>query len=396
MFYFVIFLVTVAVLAILLAPLWRGAETAGGGEDIAVYKAQLKEVEKDLAKGTLSADEAEVARIEVSRRLLAADKRAQAQSVKTSGPKRGLAGVLFVGLAAAVLFGYSQLGRPDLPDQPLLARLEAAKEARASRPAQAEVEAQIERPPLEIDPQYQELLEQLRRALEDRPDDVQGLRLLAYHEANTGHMIAAHTAQKKLISVLGEDAVGRDFEVLAEYLVLSTNGYVSPEAETALTAALSRDPNLPRARYFSGLLMAQTGRPDVAIRMWQALLREGPEDAPWIGAIRQVYNDAARAAGVPPLDDLRGPSASDIEAAEEMSVEDRMEMIQGMVASLSDRLATDGGSPEEWARLIRALGVLGRTGEASAIWNEAQDVFAGNAAALELLRGAAQDAEVAQ
>jgi len=70
-------------------------------------------------------------------------------------------------------------------------------------------------------------------------------------------------------------------------------------------------------------------------------------------------------------------------------------MIRGMVNGLSERLATEGGTPQEWARLIRALGVLGETARASAIWNESKEAFASDPAALSVLREAAQAAEVA-
>ena len=81
----------------------------------------------------------------------------------------------------------------------------------------------------------------------------------------------------------------------------------------------------------------------------------------------------------------RGPTAEQMEAAAEMTPEARMEMIRGMVDGLSDRLATEGGPPEDWARLIGALGVLGNTEQAAAIAAEAEDVFAGNDAALSLI-----------
>ena len=395
MFYVVITLVSVAVLCTLLAPLWTAVAPQKGGEDIAVYKAQLREVEKDLARGVLTDEEAEAARLEVSRRLLAADKQTQGQVGQAGAPMRGLAVGLLVIALAATLLGYQQLGRPDLPDQPLAARLEAMQEARLDRQSQAEVEALVDLPKPEIDAQYTKLLAQLRAALEERPEDIEGLRLLVQHEANTGHFKRAHIVQAQLIDVLGEEAGASDFETLAEFRVIAANGYVSPEAEAALTAALSRDPSLAKARYYSGLLLAQTGRPDMALGLWQGLLREGPEDAPWIAAIRTIYNDVALQAGQAPLD-VPGPSAADVEAAEHLSDSERMEMIEGMVAGLSERLATEGGSAAEWARLIRALGVLGRTGEASAIWNEAREVFAEDRAALDLLRSAAQSAEIAQ
>jgi cytochrome c-type biogenesis protein CcmH len=89
---------------------------------------------------------------------------------------------------------------------------------------------------------------------------------------------------------------------------------------------------------------------------------------------------------------MPGPSAGDVEAAGEMSAEDRQEMIRGMVARLSDRLATEGGTPEEWARLISSLAVLGDEAQAIAVWNNAQEVFADNPDALEVVREGARAA----
>jgi cytochrome c-type biogenesis protein CcmH len=88
------------------------------------------------------------------------------------------------------------------------------------------------------------------------------------------------------------------------------------------------------------------------------------------------------------MPERRGPSAADIAAASEMSAEDRAEMIRGMVNGLSDRLATDGGPPPDWARLITALGVLGETDRARAIAAEAREVFADDAGALAVIADA--------
>jgi cytochrome c-type biogenesis protein CcmH len=89
---------------------------------------------------------------------------------------------------------------------------------------------------------------------------------------------------------------------------------------------------------------------------------------------------------------LSGPTAEDMQAAAEMTAEDRAAMIRNMVAQLSDRLATEGGTPEEWGRLIAAYGVLGDTDQARTIWAEAQQVFAGNDAALAAVDAGARRA----
>jgi cytochrome c-type biogenesis protein CcmH len=91
-----------------------------------------------------------------------------------------------------------------------------------------------------------------------------------------------------------------------------------------------------------------------------------------------------------------GPTASDIEAASDMTGGERLEMIEGMVAGLSDRLATDGGPPEDWAQLIGALGVLGRKDQAFSIFKNAETVFVNNASAMDMITRAAQRAGVAE
>ncbi|MGB0440935.1 MAG: c-type cytochrome biogenesis protein CcmI, partial [Paracoccaceae bacterium] len=103
----------------------------------------------------------------------------------------------------------------------------------------------------------------------------------------------------------------------------------------------------------------------------------------------------ARAAGIPlTASTAPGPTAEQVEGAQDMSPEDRQAMIKSMVSGLADRLATDGGTPVEWARLIRAYGVLGETGNANAIWLEAKETFASNEDAMSILREAARAAEI--
>ena len=169
------------------------------------------------------------------------------------------------------------------------------------------------------------------------------------------------------------------------------------QAKAGAGVALTRDPENGVSLYYMGLMMAQTGRPDVAFRLWDRLLRQSPADAAWLPPILSQIEEMAFRAGVsdyqvPTIVDMPGPSTDDVEAAGEMSTEDRQEMIRGMVARLSDRLATEGGTPEEWARLISSLGVLGDEAQAIAIWNNAQEVFANNPEALDVVREGARAA----
>jgi cytochrome c-type biogenesis protein CcmH len=207
---------------------------------------------------------------------------------------------------------------------------------------------------------------------------------------------AAVRAQERILSILGGQAEAEDFFEYGQLLIFASGMYVSPEAENALRAALARDPSHEGARYYMGLMMLQNDRADVAFNAWRRLLTQGDPEAPWQQFIRQDIEEVAAMAGAvnfelpPPR--LKGPSAADIEAASEMSAADRQEFIRSMVAQLSDRLATEGGSAAEWARLISSYGILGEVENAKVIWTEAQSVFGTDPSAMEQLRAAAQNA----
>ena len=114
--------------------------------------------------------------------------------------------------------------------------------------------------------------------------------------------------------------------------------------------------------------------------------------SPWVTSIRERIEQVAELAGIRyalPSASGDGPSAEDMAAAGEMSPEDRQQMIEGMVAQLSDRLAVDGGAVEDWNKLIRSLAVLERKDEAQEIYDEARAKFEGRPAELSFLKQAA-------
>jgi cytochrome c-type biogenesis protein CcmH len=297
---------------------------------------------------------------------------------------------------------YWQLGNPDYPDQALSDRIALAGEFLENRPSQAAAEESLSRSDLprveNPSPDYVALVAQLRNVVANRPNDIEGLRLLAISERKLGNFSAAHTAFGRHIELRGGDVSSGEWSDLADMMILAANGYVSPEAQVALQSALALDPANPPARYYWGQMMSQTGRPDIAFRTWDALLREGPADAPWIPPIMAQIDEMAMRAGemgyTPPQIGVAGPSAADIEAAEDMSASERMEMIEGMVSGLSDTLASEGGPPEKWAQLITALGVLGRTNQAAAVFANATEVFGADPLAMDLINRAGERAGV--
>lgn len=410
-----LFWIISAALALLIAALFALALLTRRAEaehpaayDLRIYRDQLKEVERDLARGVINEADAERIRTEVGRRVLAADAQLAIADVSSQQP-RALTIVIAATIALILTGGgvaiYTQLGTPGLGDLPHKARLQASQELYSSRSSH---EAFLARLPVRNAPQqeagYLELVERLREAVASRPDELQGQQFLAQSEARLGNYAAARAAQSAVIRLKGEAAGASDFVTMAQMYITEADGYVSPEAEAALRRALRADRTDPVARYFLGQMWLQNDRPDRAFGLWSQLLNEGPEEAPWIAPIRQSIDDIAWLAGVDytqpaPSEmatDMPGPTVQDIENAGEMTPEERQEMVQSMVQRLNDRLATEGGTPEEWARLISAYGSLGDESRARAIWLEAQQRFADTPDALETVRRGAARAGVDQ
>lgn len=391
-FWIVSGLLALSIVGILLLGLIRGSREGltGAESDISVYKDQLVEVERDLARGVLTETEAEAVRIEVSRRLLDADKRLAA----AGGAREGGRGLAMVLIPLALLLGggalYIWIGAPGYRDLPMDQRLAAIAEANANRPSQAEAEenaAALLPKPEDVDPEFLDLMEQLRDAVKARPEDVPGLMLLARNEARLGNYTAARAAQEQLVAAKGDLATPNDLSGLIEIMTYATGGYISPEAEVYLHRLLTKEPGHGEARYFLGLFHIQSGRPDLAFPVWRDLLANSRDDAPWVPVLLEELPALAQAAGArytpPPT---FGPSQDDIAAAEDMSPEDRQAMIQGMVDGLAARLADEGGPPEDWAQLIRALMVLGDEDRARAVYAEAKDIWGESEDAMVILR----------
>ena len=370
-------------------PLARGGSRARGRDtaDAALYRDQLQELERDIARGTITQDEAEGARAEIARRLIAANRRVEAGDTLTPAPagKSRMAAVLALVVTpalAAVL--YWHVGNPGAEDQPLAERRAAE---RASLPSQAEAERLFEpnRPaPPALDPKYAELLERLEQVVASRPMDIEGHRLLSRNLARAGRWVKAREAYGKLVAIMGENASADDLAGHAEAMIGAVGGgYVSPEAIAALEAALRLDPRHISARYYAGFAMRQGGRLTDAVQLWQSLLNEDraaaqPRGREWQASLQQLIAETTA-----PRE--RGPSADDVRAAENMTPEERQAMIEGMVGQLEERLTESGGEPEEWVRLINAYMQLGRPVEARRIFDLSQEKI-GEASARSFVR----------
>ncbi|MDP5358569.1 MAG: c-type cytochrome biogenesis protein CcmI, partial [Paracoccaceae bacterium] len=240
---------------------------------------------------------------------------------------------------------------------------------------------------------YRAAIAQLRTIAPTRPDDLEAWTRLAFHEVELRNYAGAARAQEQVIAIKGDPTPLIELQRLLDLKVVAAGGFISPEAEVLIRDMLDRDAGNVAARYYLGALYNQTDRPDLALRFWRDIIEAGDPNNFHVASARAQVSDAAFRAGVEyAVPEQRGPTFEQMDAASEMSAEDQQAMIGGMVAGLAERLATEGGPAQDWARLIRAYGVLGETESARAVWTEAQQVFVSSMRGMEILTNAARDA----
>ena len=307
--------------------------------EAAFHRAQLQEIARDVERGVLPADEAAGARAEAGRRLLAASEPdAVVPTPGALGRRRaaGVAALVFVpALALAVYF---RVGQPDLPDAPLAQRMN------------------------DRTPTIEEAVARVEAHLMKTPDDRRGWELLAPIYMRLGRFADAAGAYRTLIR-LGEDTPVNHAE-LGEALVVMSNGVVTADAR----AEFDKAPDLPMSKFYAALGLEQDGKKDEALAAYKALEPQATGRAPWMAGLRRRLAELT-GAGPPLASNANPPPAEAAAPSQEAAAPqgetaapafsaDQRQMIEGMVRGLADRLATKGGSPEEWSRLIRAYSVL--------------------------------------
>jgi cytochrome c-type biogenesis protein CcmH len=343
--------VLAALWPLLRPPLPMKADPAAN--EAAFYKAQLEEIRRDVERGLLPQGEAESARAEAARRLIAS----ASEPVEAPPPARrtrlAAAVLIAVGLPAVAFSLYARLGQPTLPDEPLASRKVAPQTDGGIEAAVAAVEAR----------------------LIAKPDDGKGWAVIAPVYMRLGRYAEAAHAYAEALRILGEDPLRR--AAYGEALVAAAGGVVTDEARQAFDRALTDKPGQPQARYYLALAAEQDGKKVDAIKAYQALLADSPPDAPW----RSMVNAHLAA--------LNGEAAPTTDAA--AIPEAQRPMIEGMVSKLATRLASNGGSIDEWSRLIRAYTVLHEADKAKAALVDAHKALATNANAVASLDALAHD-----
>ena len=338
--------------------------------DVTVYKDQLLELDRDMQRGILNADEATAARTEIERRILTLADDAEATTKQAEELKPGALSPTTIGLAlitpSAALVAYIVIGTPELPNLPYAERDIAAETRQVAERRRAQE--------LEV------LAQRLAKRLQTEPDDLQGWILLSNYHATSGRTTEALTAIKKAHDLSPDNPY-----VLLQYaeaLIPTQNNIVSAQASDLFNKALAADPRNPRARYYLALAKAQANNVRGAIQDWVDLISISPPDAPWLTTVRSQIIAASKELGVDPRSfepsaaalamgpsrsepTAPGPSRQDVEAASQMTAEERQAMIRDMVQRLADRLEEKPDDPEGWRRLANAYRVLGEDAKAA-------------------------------
>jgi cytochrome c-type biogenesis protein CcmH len=344
---------TMLALAVLLVPLLLRRQRAESREayNLAVYRDQLAEIDRDRARGLLNAEQAEAARAEIGRRILALPPAPAAPSAAGTAPFAVATIAVLLPFAAWML--YAWLGSPALPDQPFAERAAATTPVAEAAPH----------------PDIGEALAKLSAHLQEHPDDLTGWLLLARAELRLGHYPESVKAYRHAADLSGHRA-----EIVGDWgeaQVLAADGTVTPAAREAFEAGLGDTETAPRARYYLALGQLQHGDTKGALQAWVDLAADAPADAEWLPLVRQRVAEAAASLGVDPasLKTSSGmPSqaavAATAQASANSSPEERRAMILAMVGNLAARLEKEPDDVEGWARLGRSYMVLNQPDKA--------------------------------
>lgn len=340
LFWIVAALLTLGASLVVLVPLaGRGGRVASADRhELEVYKDQIAELDRDAERGLIGESEAAEARAEIGRRILRiAGETAASDPTPARMPRLSrIVGVAAVLMVPLVSWGfYAGLGSPDLPGQPLSARF-------SEDPANDSME---------------QLLARAEAHLITNPNDARGWSVIAPVYMRLTRYDDAARAYRTIIRLEGSTAQLQ--ASLGEALVYAAGGMVTQSASEAFKAAIALDPRDARSRFYLATAAAQQGDYSGAATGFELLLADLPADSTARAAVQSSLEEARRLASAPTAAPAPGPGQAEMDAAAEMSPEDRSAMIGSMVARLDEKLRANPNDMEGWQRLVRSYVVLG-------------------------------------
>jgi cytochrome c-type biogenesis protein CcmH len=381
--WFIFGIMTVAALAAVSWPLARARASMSGASDVAVYRDQLEEIERDRADGRIGHDEFEAARVEVSRRLLGAAAAAGTNATKDADGQRRRVLALGCAVIAVPLIAiplYEQLGSPGL----------ASGQTVASRGVESDKQA----------PPIADLIARIEQHLKENPKDSRGWEVIAPVYMRLGRYRDAVTARRNLLDLLGSTAE-RETD-LGEAMAMAAGGEITSDAKAAFERAGTIEPGNVKSMFYLGVAAQQRGDNSEAARLWRELIAQASPDAPWLPLVRERLaqvspGDAPPAPGGYALATRpSAPAGPAAEAVLKMSPEEQAQFMRNRVADLEARLHKDGTDVDGWLRLLRAYVVLGERDKAKAAVAEARGALAREPEKLKLLDAGLKDLNVSE
>jgi cytochrome c-type biogenesis protein CcmH len=338
-----IVMTALAVMAVLW-PLSRHREAVIAADpNTQFYRDQLAEIERDLGRGLLSPPEAEAAKAEAARRLLKASTVADPSTPAVGEPalrRRRAASALALSIVPMLALAvYGAYGSPHLAGRAAATQAAGSPEVGDLATAVAQIEAHLAKD----------------------PNDGRGWEVIAPVYLRTGRTDDAVRAYEAALRLLGPDPAR--LTSYGEALVFAKDGMVPAEARQAFEKALALDASLPKARFYLARAAEQDGDPDRAKAAYDAILAASPADAPWRPMVEQQLARLTEPLGARPAADA----------------------VAGMVQGLAGRLESQGGTAEEWGRLIRSYTVLGEGEKARSALAKARIALAQDQAGLQAI-----------
>ena len=269
-FWSLVAVLTGASLFLVVRPLLRPVRGEPGNARSDAYSARLAELDSEVGAGTLSDENARLARTELERELLANVEAEQPASPAPSRAGRRLGAMVAAGMGVLAIALYLLLGRPDLLG-------EVSRQAGDT----AEHSASIEK-----------MVAQLAERLARQPDDAQGWEMLGRSYMVMGRFAEAARAFERQLSLEGEsaDALVR----YAESLARAAGGQFNGKAGELVERALALDAENPGALWFSGMSAMQKGDIPAALEYWRHLLPLLQDDAESRAEVERLINLAEK------------------------------------------------------------------------------------------------------
>jgi cytochrome c-type biogenesis protein CcmH len=255
--------VTAIVLATVLGPLMKStrAPVERAAFDRAIYRDQLKELDRDAARGVVGTDEAAAARLELQRRLLAAEKD---DAPTSSGARLPVVAIVLSTILVTVAGGiYLRLGSPSLPDLPYADRA-------AERSKDVQAQAQLT--------QIRAMVAKLAEEMASKPDDLEGWLRLGRSYSVLNQPAEAQAAFAHAETLKPNDTAVMMAETEAMLAGHAPTDPIPDPVVTLLRRVIAIDPKVPAALWYLGLHAAQQGAFAEARNDWQKLQGVLPAD----------------------------------------------------------------------------------------------------------------------